>query len=165
MGKLLTVTLFIFILSFSSLSSAETAPDFTLQDKEGYEQTLSDYSGKPIFLLFISQTDFDLDIVKDIVADYSDYDITFLAINSEEDELDWNLSDFPLLYDEDQEVFSDYDVDDKINIILIDEQQFITAQFDSNFNKYELKSELNKILGVTGVEGVTWGKIKSLYMH
>jgi peroxiredoxin len=165
MGKLLTVTLFIFILSFSSLSSAETAPDFTLQDKEGYEHTLSDYSGKPIFLLFISQTDFDVDILKDIVKDYSDYDIVFLAIHSEEDELDWNFSDFPLLYDEYEEIFSDYDIDGKINIVLIDERQSITAQFDSNFDTYELKSELNKILGVTGVEGVTWGKIKSLYMH
>ena len=164
MRKLIFVFTLIFGLCFSTISSAEIAPNFTLPDREGNNYTLSDYIGSPIFLFYFEDNNL-LSFLKHISEDYSEKEIIFWAITNFENDVDWNFTNIPLLIDIEENFICDYEINSKIAIIIIDSEGLIKYKSIDNLDELEVKSNLNQILGVTGVEGVTWGRIKSLYIH
>ncbi|MGC9453400.1 MAG: thioredoxin family protein [Phycisphaerae bacterium] len=115
-------------------ATAEAAPDFTLQDQDGNEVSLSDYDGHIVVLEWINwdcpfvQRHYEAGTMKTLAEEYADDGVVWLAINSthyatQAKDREWIEQydlPYPILHDPDGEVGHAYDAKTTPHMYIID---------------------------------------------
>jgi peroxiredoxin len=134
----------------------EAAYDFTLQDLEGEERSLSDFKGKGVVLNFWATycppCEKEMPYLDNVYQEYKEKGIEILAVNAKEPRIfvspfveEKNLS-FPILLDRTGTTVDEYQVLNLPTTFFIDEDGVIVEKISGELTEKKIRSSVERII-------------------
>ena len=146
----------LFLVTFSTITFSEKAPNFKLKDQYNVIQTLKEYRGKTIILVFwgsyCSACKDELPIIEEVYKEYGEnkQNVIILGVNKEDSDkmksfLRKNKYSFPTVLDEDTQVIKQYLIELIPTILFIDSKGKIVEKFIGSLEKNQIEEIIAKI--------------------
>lgn len=155
-GYIILLLIFLPLIAF-----ANDAPDVVLSDTNDNTYSITNRPSTPLILIY-NPASHQIDQLEPLLLDYDRFELGIWLIVS--DSTTMEHPEIPILVDDGSFISAYHLSKDGEGCFILNAENEIYFESDEILDKISFKQSLNQMLEITGVERVTWGKIKSLYL-